>query len=329
MTGLPVSPDASEPASYDKGVGEPLWSRLREQLLRLPLARTSIGHALRDMTATEARATVGLGSVTFTLPAGPDRSAGESLAQLGGPLLITLDEPHMVEPEALNILLNAVQDAGESMTVGLVLGGTPDLIDRLRKAGASFWSRGQRLPIGRLSHEVACDVIKHPLREAAMTYESSAIDNLVQAADHYPWFLQLYGQKAFMAVQQSDGRHFGAAVCQEAITQAHKARQNYHAELRQEFRSPEHRSAARTVALAFGRRQGVMTGIELEDMLTAMCPDGAAEHETRLRHTGFIVEGYEADTWEPGIPSFMDYMIRITEPAPPSKPDSSLPNSQP
>ncbi len=102
MTGLPVSPGASEPVSRDMGVDEPLWSRLKDHLLESPLARTTLGHAVRDMTATEAWATVGLGFVTFTLHAGPDRSAGESLAQLGGPLLITLDEAYTVTPEAVH-----------------------------------------------------------------------------------------------------------------------------------------------------------------------------------------------------------------------------------
>ena len=148
-----------------------------------------------------------------------------------------------------------------------------------------------------------------------MTYDPEAVAELVLAADHYPWFLQLYGREAFNAVQDAGGHHFGAAECQTVIEHALKPRLLCYDRLSSEFETDNNFQLARTVALHFKQGGGVLTRMQLHQMLTETDPERALEQATLLRHSGFIVERAEPGTWEPGIPSFMDYMIRTTEPA--------------
>ncbi len=311
MTG--VAPSDSEPNRWPN----------RKELMDLVLAwirrwHRSHSDLVRDvqaLQATEARLSAGFGSITLTLPEHPDRSAGESLLRLGGPVLITLDEAHMVEPAALRILLNAVQEAGERIPLAVALAGTPDLTDCLHGAGASYWDRGYQLRIGRLEMDAAYDVIKRPLLDAGLTCDSDAVLTLIRKADCYPFFLQLYGREAFDAVQTRGTNHLGMKECQAAIAAARDPRRRYYERRRKEFQTLGEQALAREVALAFQACGNVMTAPELEKVLDALGADQASERETFMRHKGYICEGAVAGTWEPGIPSLMEYMIEMTKPA--------------
>ncbi len=302
----------------DAGARESAWEKFCSFLEKTPLAQSSIIHDIRAMTAHEGQIRFGLGTVTFTMPTSPDRSASESLVDLGHPMLITLDEAHMVEPAALRVLLNAVQEAGETRPVVLLLGGTPDLIDQLRVCGATFWDRGKRLPLGRLSKASATDVLAIPFSQAGITVDGPTLEELVKATDHYPWFLQIYGHEAYKAVQETGGRHLGPVIGSEALKRARILREMNYYDRRQEFRTPELSRAARAVAQAFRDHGGVMAALQLERMLAAFDTDVLGQTERHMRHVGLIVEGAKPDTIEPGVPSFMDYLLRVLEPDPPA-----------
>ncbi len=298
------------------GMSERAWDQARKLLLKTPLAQSSLIHDIRAMTAHEAEFRFGLGSLTLTLPQSPDRSASESLVDLGAPVLITLDEAHMVEPEALRLLFNAVQEAGHDRPTVLVLAGTPDLVECIKGCGASFSDRGQKMPIGCLDAEAAWAVIREPLRTAGITADDKAIGTLARAADRYPWFLQLYGHAAFEHVGESGGMHLDMEACRRAIATAHPLRQRHYASLAADFIHADNHDLVRATALEFKRRNGVVRYLTLHQMLRGLYGDRAAAQGRLLRHVGFIVEGRKDGTWEPGIPSFMDYIIQATEPEP-------------
>ncbi len=219
----------------------------------------------------------------------------------------------MVAPASLRILLNAVQEVGERMPVALVLAGTPNLKDVLHETQASFWIRGQKLHIGRLNAAAAYDVIAQPLATAGMAAEPNAVQHLAQKADRYPFFLQLYGQEAFEAVRASSSLHFGPTECTAAVDATRPRRDAFYAELHDEFRQAGERRMALDVALAFKNHDGSLHDAQLEDVLKRFGTKRWLAREQFLRHKGFIWERPERGLWEPGIPSFMDYMIRRTE----------------
>ncbi len=300
----------------DAGLLESAWKKFCSFLETTPLARSPIIHDIRAMTAHEAQIRLGLGTATFTMPTAPDRSASDSLVDLGHPVLITLDEAHMVEPVALRVLLNAVQQAGETRPVVLLLGGTPDLIDQLESCRATFWERGRCLPLGRLSQASATEVLAVPLHQAGITVDGPTLETLVAATDHYPWFLQLYGHEAYAVVQEKGGRQLEPALGDEAIERAGLLRERHYARRRRELRTPEQSRAAQAVAQAFRDHDGVMEAPQLERMLTALDTDVPGQMERHMRHVGLIVEGVKPDTYEPGVPSFMDYLLRVPDPSP-------------
>ncbi len=321
MTGVGQDDADADPASDRKD---------RMDVVRAWLQRWRSSHSdlVRDVPAlqpTEVRLSAGFGSVILTLPKQPDRSAGESLLRLGGPVLITLDEAHMVGPDALRILLNAVQEAGERMPVVLALAGTPGLIDRLQEAQASFWDRGLHLPIGRLAAAAARDVIERPLLNAGMTVAPVALARLTGATNFYPFFLQLYGEAAFDAVQESGTGHLDEAECSAAIQGVHESKCRYYERRKWEFmEQPDGLHVGRTIALAFRQHDNHLTTTQVQAELDALDPERTMDRWRFLRHKGYIWDGPVPGSWEPGIPSLMDYMIETTEPDPPTHSTSMI-----
>ena len=61
----------------------------------------------------------------------PSPPLGRLLADGTSAVLLTLDEAHEADPQMLGDLLNAVQHAGRTRPVGVVLAGTPGLVDTL------------------------------------------------------------------------------------------------------------------------------------------------------------------------------------------------------
>ncbi len=326
MTGMK---DSSTPLSTPTPIDK-VRDQTQRWIQRFRSSDSYLVRQVRRLRPQDARVFAGLGYVNMALPNEPDISAGQSLRRIGGSTLITLDEAHTVEPAALGILLEAVQEVGKYMPVALVLAGTPDLPDVLGMAGASFWIRGQRLPIGLLAPSAARDVIEYPLLDAELTCNPQAVAELAAAADHYPWFLQLYGREAFDVMQQTGTRHFDVTECRVAIDRAQGPRIQYYDHLRTDFSTIEKRQLARHVAVQLRANDYVMTTTELEDMLHVVDPSQSSTSQASLRHTGYIVEGSKPGTWEPGLPSFMDYMIAVTESnGPGTTPTAVPPKSRP
>ncbi len=72
---------------------------------------------------------------------------------------------------------------------------------------------------------------------------------------------------------------------------------------------------ARAVAVAFKSGDGILSDGQLNSVLDSTGIEGWTlfEKQRFLRERGYVWQA-EGDTWEPGIPSLMDYMISKTEP---------------
>ena len=245
------------------------------------------------------------------------------LRTLKQPLLIKLDEAHkeVVDPIVLGTLMDAVQILGEDMPVALALAGTPGLEDQLRATGSSYWSRGHKLPVGRLEPDAATQALTLPLQKKPkpnFVTDSKAIARLIEEANRYPYFLQLYGRAAFDAIQTSGTMRFGQAECDAAVNAAEVGRTDYYRDRYQEFRKAGELKLARTVAQAFRVNDNRLTSVQLNWVLDTMDPERSVEREIFLRHRGYIWQQPNAVVWEPGIPSLMDFMVKQTEPEPPA-----------
>ena len=81
------------------------------------------------------------------------------------PLVLLLDEAHTLESEVGRALLNASQAVSSEAPFLLVMAGTPGLQPHLDTMSATFWSRAEKLGIGRLDEEAAALALVRPMAE--------------------------------------------------------------------------------------------------------------------------------------------------------------------
>ena len=237
------------------------------------------------------------------------------------PLLILLDEAHTLKPEVGQWILNAAQAAGSEAPFLLVLAGTPDLRARLSEMGASFWNRAKKLPVGRLDGTAAAEAIRRPLADDGITIEAEALERMVLESHGYPFFVQLWGQAVWDRVRGSaaGAGTVTAAVVEEAAGEFETQRNRYYLDRFDELDRQGWLEAAREVALQFRERTRLPhAGFRKAIRRAAPAGDRTAELEAAavLEHLGFVWKAGGTPSWEPGIPSLMDY---IAEHAPPAE----------
>ena len=239
------------------------------------------------------------------------------------PLLLLVDEAHTLEPSVARWLLNAAQAAGSRAPFLLALAGTPDLRARLSEAGASFWNRSVKLPIGLLDESAAAAAVSRPLEAEGIALEPEARERIVRESHGYPFFTQLWGRAVWGAIGRAPEivRTVTAAVVDEAAAEFEAEKDDYYLDRFRELHRQGLLSAAREVAASF--RAETRIGLAaLEEVVARGLPgDGAndgpspTEAAESLEHLGFVWQTKGAPFWEPGIPSLMDYILEYA-PAP-------------
>lgn len=138
---------------------------------------------------------------------GPAPAADEVLTARASrrPLLLVLDEAHTLASAVGDSLLNASQMVRRRQPFLLVLAGTPGLRRHLGRMGASFWSRSQAVPIGRLDSDDSAAAIERPLQEEGVGLDREARDRIVGESHGYPYFLQLWGQVVWQRLRNVVG----------------------------------------------------------------------------------------------------------------------------
>ena len=233
------------------------------------------------------------------------------------PLLVLLDEAHTLEPKVGQWLLNAAQIAGRRAPFLLVLAGTPDLRARLSEMEASFWNRATKLPVGRLDETAAAEAIRRPLADDGIAVEAEALERMVRESHGYPFFVQLWGRAVWRRARRSAAVAGGVttAVVEDAVGEFEAQRSDYYLDRFRELEKRELLPAARAVAAAF--RDGSRLGDAAFERAIAGSGGGpgVSEAAEALEHLGFVWQTRGTPSWEPGIPSLMDYIVEHAPPA--------------
>ena len=280
------------------------------------VARLGLGSWLRKI-APESVSVAGVG---VSLRGGDDRppllaEALEARAK-AKPLLILLDEAHTLKPEVGQWLLNAAQAAGSEAPFLLVLAGTPDLRARLSEMEASFWNRAEQLPLGRLDETAAGEAIRRPLAEDGIGVEEEALAHMVRESHGYPFFVQLWGRAAWRRVRGA-GAGTGRvtmAVVEEAAGEFETRRNRYYLDRYRELEKRKLLPAAGAVASAFRGEDPLSAAAFRRAVARSGDGVGAAEAAEALEHLGFVWQARGTPSWEPGIPSLMDYILEHAPP---------------
>ena len=232
------------------------------------------------------------------------------------PLLVLLDEAHTLEPKVGQWLLNAAQIAGRRAPFLLVLAGTPDLRARLSEMDASFWNRAEQLPLGRLDETATAEAIRRPLAEDGIAVEAEALERIVRESHGYPFFVQLWGRAVWRRVRRS-AAGAGAvttAVVEESVGEFEARRNRYYLDRFREMEERELLPAARAVAAAFRDEDPLSAAAFRRAIGRSGGGPGGAEAAKALEHLGFVWQAGGTPSWEPGIPSLMDYLLEHAPP---------------
>ena len=243
------------------------------------------------------------------------------------PLVLLLDEAHTLDEGVGRALLNASQQVGRELPFLLVLAGTPNLRTHLNTMNASFWNRTERRPIGRLDAEATAAAIRNPLWNENVGIDEEALAQIVRESHGYPYFVQLWGEAVWRQAVGAEpphagrSRHLTGAAVAAARPAFDRARDDYYLDRYEEMEKLHLLPAARAVAEAF-EAQPVLDDMQLETAVRrGLAPERDRERtaasKEALRNLGYVWRPEARPTWEPGIPSLMDY---VREYAPATRP---------
>ena len=276
------------------------------------------------------------------LGSGISLSRQEAAEKLLGPVLekmcsnsglaLLVDEAHTLHhnPEVARAFFNDAQAlAGEGRPLLLILAGTPDTSSRLNGIEATFWNRLERIGIGLLDMAASREALRTPLERMGYRIEADALDQAADAAQRYPYFLQLVGRELHRSAKAEPdklggGDRIGGAILEQALKAFRIASNAYFADRHHELRTIGILSSAEAVARLFVAQQTISTSTaaiksavdrsidkKLEERAKACGGvEPALWAEERLRNVGFIWSRFgNEDRCEPGIPSLMNYVI--------------------
>ena len=231
------------------------------------------------------------------------------------PLVLLLDEAHTLDRDVGQILLNASQKVSAEAPFLLVMAGTPGLQPHLNTMSATFWSRAEKLGIGRLDEAATASALVRPLAEQtpATTFDEAALARVVEESQGYPYFLQLWGAALWTAARSRGATRIDESLVAVAAPEFGRQKSAYYEDRREELERHELLAVAAGMAAAFGGRATLRSS----ELNSAIAEALAADRSTtqvlqcrdRLAMVGYVWKPPDGeDAWQPGIPSLMDHV---------------------
>lgn len=230
------------------------------------------------------------------------------------PLVLLLDEAHTLDRDVGQVLLNASQQVSAEAPFLLVMAGTPGLQPHLNTMSATFWSRSEKLAIGRLDEAASALALTRPLAEQtpAVSFDDDALACVVEQSQQYPYFLQLWGAALWTATRSRRAIRIDAPIVAVAAREFDRKKSAYYEDRREELERRALLDVAAIVASAFSERVRLRSS-ELNAVIAeSVAQNGETERALRYRDSlaavGFIWKPPAEDAWQPDIPSLMDYI---------------------
>ena len=247
-------------------------------------------------------------------------------------LALLIDEAHTLgrNPEVAQDFFNDAQAlASEGQPLLLILAGTPDTSSRLNRIEATFWNRLDKIGIGLLDMAASQEALEVPLERMGYRIEADALDQAADAAQRYPYFIQLLGRELHRSAKAEpdklvDGDRIGRAILEQASKTFRIARNTYYADRWSELETAGILSSAEAVARLFVEQKTISISTaaikstidrSIDKKLEERAKEGGGIEpvlwvEANLRNVGFIWSQFgDEDRCEPGIPSLMNYVM--------------------
>ena len=228
------------------------------------------------------------------------------------PLVIIIDEAHTLALKMGTKLFNIFEELrNEGARCLAVLAGTPNLPGRFNKMNATFWERSEKLTIGRLDEESTIAALKEPLEALSVQFDAEALERVVKDTQHYPYFIQLWGQALCdVLVKNKEGHTVTSNVVDEAASIVQSKRGTFYLNRYDELKKQKLLPAAEIIGNAFetevvAHEETLLKALRHElDIEGTVCE----EQLEKMFDLGYIWRPDSGDFYEPGIPSLMTYV---------------------
>ena len=261
-----------------------------------------------------------VGSAEWTPAKNGWRNLAEELAARcrRKPLVVLLDEAHTLAPDVGGVLLNASQQVRAEASFLLVLAGTPGLPAHLNALDTSFWGRlGEGLlGVGRLNNAASRAALAKPLKRHGVEIDTDALDAVVEESQHYPYFIQLWGDALWQWHLANPGASVATTATAAVRDSVTASVANYHQGRYQELAAAGLLSAAAAIAPLFqGGMEVTATNQEIDNALSAAGIDdeadrfAACEGLNRLSYMWCPPGQLPPVVWSAGIPSLTTYVL--------------------
>ena len=232
------------------------------------------------------------------------------------PLLLAVDEAHVLAPDVCRTLLNAFQNATGKARCALLLVGTPALTPLLlsQEVNASFAERAPVIAPGLLSLAESIEALRVP-QWGEWKVDAQVLEEVAADCLGYPFFLQLWGEQLWEAARSRrtvDAQAFGAArVAVDAV------RADFYAARFDEFeRFGMEEGVGRAALLAAVQRIAPRISewnavITTRGLNQAMEGVGLDDYQIAAAKKCFIDNGFltrRGDDWQAAIPSLATYI---------------------
>ena len=195
------------------------------------------------------------------------RRLGEAAADVNRHVVLLVDELQAGNAASIQGLSTALQETNaDQLPVGLVAAGLPTTTARLRAIGGVTFLERQRITrLGNLEPGDARDAIERPLIDRGRRYDPEILPILVDAADGYPYALQLVAERTWDAAEEADEISIvharrGVTVARAELDTLYEGRWSQLAPAQQDYLvavvdqlQPDGSAASDDVAAALGR----------------------------------------------------------------------------
>ncbi len=230
------------------------------------------------------------------------------------PLILLMDEAHKMDAGLCNDLLNLYQEISPETPFMLVLAGTPGLRHFLSGVNATFVERSRKIGLGRLDEQSAADAIVKPFEEQGIQITDDALSIIVEYSQCYPYFLQEWGSSLWNVANKENVTCITeeqVAVVKPNITIIKK---KFYSKRRDTLKKLELQSTTVAIAKAFQDTKEMSKNMIMEIIKDNLSVDSLntqsdSERLQTFIDSDFIWRPLGSDFYEPGIPSFMTYIL--------------------
>jgi len=275
-------------------VGRPLWEAMKPE---------SFGLNWQGLEAKWNKGDLSLSSVRKGLSAKCERN----------PLIILVDEAHTLDSEVCRKLFNEAQTIrGIGGPMVVVLAGKPQLVGVGNRSDVSFIERGETISVGLLDGESSAQAISIPLRRERMEIEGEALKRLVDDAQGYPHYLQLWGSEIWKLAKLKQKNHIDSSDISVVMPNVRKERDAAYAERFNSWMGQDRLLLQKIT----GRlsKSGMVAEPRMEEMITEELKiQGRQETEMeriygKMVETDYVWRIRGDKTLMPSIPSFFGFL---------------------